>query len=107
VTGETVTIVTRNLLVIGLLLYGVRLTALQFRVHRHLEAVARNKAAALATFNRLVAVASEKEVRNSLAVVLAQSVFGSDETGFVGTAHDQITVVERIAGSLPGGTKTP
>jgi hypothetical protein len=97
ITGPTVVDLVRNLFVIGLLLYAVRITSLQFRVHRHLEAVARNKAAALATFNRIVVVASEKEIRNSLAVVLAQAVFSSDETGFVDATQDHVTLIERLA----------
>lgn len=101
ITGPTIVDLVRNLFVIGLLLYAVRMTSLQFRVHRHLEAVARNKAAALSTFNRIVGVASEKEIRNSLAVVLAQSVFVSDETGFVDSAQDHITLIERLAAAAP------
>jgi hypothetical protein len=50
--GEIASKLTFGLLIIGLLLYVVRMTSLQFRVHRHLEAVSRNKAAALPTFNR-------------------------------------------------------
>ncbi len=99
ITGPTVVDLVRNLFVIGLLLYGVRITSLQFRVHRHLEAVARNKSAALSTFNRIVSVSSEKEIRNSLAIVLAQSVFSSDETGFVDAAQDHVTLIERLAAS--------
>ncbi|MGD1058631.1 MAG: hypothetical protein ABR992_14590 [Solirubrobacteraceae bacterium] len=101
ITGPTIVELVRNLFVIGLLLYGVRVSSLQFRVHRHLEAVARNKAAALATFNRIVTVASEKEVRNSLAIVLAQAVFNSDETGFIEAGQDQVTLIERLAASVP------
>lgn len=100
-TNGVVVEISRNLLIIGLLIYGVRLTSLQFRVHRHLEAVARNKAAALSTFNRMVVVATEPEIRNSLATVLAQSVFNSDETGFVDATGDHVTLIERVAGSLP------
>jgi hypothetical protein len=106
ITGETVVSIARNLLVVGLLLYAVRLASLQFRVHRHLEAVARNKSAALATFNRIVAVASEREVRNAIATVLAQSVFASEETGFVDSGNDHVTLIERVgAGLLPARTK--
>jgi hypothetical protein len=100
-TNGVVVEVTRNLLIIGLLVYGVRLTSLQFRVHRHLEAVARNKATALSTFNRMVVVATEPEIRNSLATVLAQAVFASEETGFVDASGDHVTLIERVAGSLP------
>lgn len=100
-TNGAVVEVARNLVIVGLLIYLVRLAALQFRVHRHLEAVARNKATALSTFNRMVGVASEPEIRNSLATVLAQCVFASDETGFVGTDSDHITLIERFASGVP------
>lgn len=85
-----------DLLVVGLLLYVVRLTSLQFRVHRHLEAVARNKAAALSTFSRIVATGTEASTRDALATTLAQSVFASGETGFVDSGNDHITLIERI-----------
>lgn len=86
-----------QLLVVGLLLYVVRTAGGQFRAHRHLEAVNRNKAAALATFNRIVTGPSEKEVRTAVAVVLAQAVFSSDDTGFVESANDGVTLLERAA----------
>lgn len=101
IDNETVVTISRNLVVLGLLLYVVRLASLQFRVHRHLEAVARNKAAALSTFNRIIAVASEQEIRNAMATVLAQAVFSSDETGFVDGGNDHITLIERVASSVP------
>lgn len=99
-TNGTVVEVVRNLVIVSLLIYVVRLASLQFRVHRHLEAVARNKSAALSTFNRMVVVATEPEIRNSLATVLAQSVFSSDETGFVDAGGDHVTLIERVAGSV-------
>lgn len=96
--AEIVSAAATELLVIGLLLFFVRLTALQFRVHRHLEAVARNKAAALATFNRIVVGQTEADVRAVVASALAQAVFTSDETGFIDTTSEQITLVERVVG---------
>ena len=72
-----------EILVLGLLVYAVRVTAHQFRVHRHLETVCRNKASALRTFNRLVAGPGEAEVRTAVAVALAQAVFDSNSTGFI------------------------
>lgn len=101
IDSETVVTIARNLLVVGLLLYAVRLASLQFRVHRHLEAVARNKAAALSTFNRIVGVSGEQEVRNAIATVLAQAVFSSEDTGFIDGADSHITLVERIAAGIP------
>jgi hypothetical protein len=100
-TNGAVIEIARDLLIVGLLIYLVRLASLQFRVHRHLEAVARNKAAALSTFTRMVAVGSEPEIRDSLSVVLAQAVFTSDETGFVDATGDHVTLIERAAGALP------
>lgn len=96
-TPEVASAVAIELLVIGLVLYAVRITSLQFRVHRHLEAVARNKAAALATFNRIVSAGTEPEVRSVLAAALAQAVFSSENTGFIDAASDHITLVERLA----------
>jgi hypothetical protein len=103
VTATTVVTVARNLLIVGLLLYVVRLAALQFRVHRHLETVSRSKASALSTFNRIIAVASEREVRAALATVLAESVFRAEDTGFIDSGQDHITLIERIAAGLPRG----
>jgi hypothetical protein len=89
-----------EILVLGLLVYAVRVTAHQFRVHRHLEAVCRGKASALLTFNRLAAGPGEAEVRTAVAVALAQAVFGSDSTGFIDSSQDGVTIVERIAGPV-------
>lgn len=86
-----------EVLVLGLLVYAVRVTAHQFRVHRHLETVARGKAAALMTYNRLVAGPGEAEVRTAVAVALAQAVFDSGSTGFIDSSQDGVTVVERLA----------
>ena len=44
---------------------------------------------------------SEREVRNAIAVVLAQAVFSSDETGFVDSSNDHITLIERVASGIP------
>lgn len=86
-----------DVLVIGILLYGVRLASLQFRVHRHLDATDRSKAAALATFGRIVASGTEPSTRDALATTLAQAVFTPGDTGFIGSGSDHITLVERIA----------
>jgi hypothetical protein len=76
------------------------MASLQFRVHRHLEAVARNKAAALGTFNRLVAGQTEDAVRSVVAAALAQAIFTSDQTGFIGTSEDHVTLIERVLPSV-------
>jgi hypothetical protein len=87
------------LLVIGLLLYLVRITSLQFRVHRNLEAIDRSKAAALRTYNRIVSGATP-EVRGTLVATLAEAVFRTSDTGFVGDPSDHVTLVERVVGSV-------
>ena len=95
--GEIASRLAVEILVLGLLVYAVRTTAHQFRVHRHLETVARGKAAALMTFNRLVAGPGEAEVRTAVAVTLAQAVFDSGSTGFIDSSQDGVTLIERIA----------
>lgn len=85
-----------DLLVIGVLLYGVRLSSLQFRVHRHLDATDRSKAAALATFGRIVASGAEPSTRDVLAATLAQAVFTPGDTGFIDAGNDHITLIERV-----------
>lgn len=89
---------TLDLLVIGLLLYLVRLMSLQFRVHRHLEAVARSKAAALSTFSRMVIGPADAEVRTAVAQIVAQAVFATGETGFIDATGEHVTLIERALG---------
>jgi hypothetical protein len=96
--AQIATAIARDVLFVGLLLFAVRIASLQFRVHRHLGAVARNKAAALGTFNRIVAGQTEPEVRAAVAAALAQAVFSSEHTGFIGTGEDSVTLIERVAG---------
>jgi hypothetical protein len=98
--AEIASHVTLDILVIGLLIYLVRITSHQFSVHRHLAAVAESKEAALLTFSRIVSAASEPETRTAMAGILAQSVFSSDHSGFITSSHDQITLVERLAGTV-------
>jgi hypothetical protein len=100
--GEIFHSVAVALLVIGLLLYAVRIASLQFRVHRNLEAVDRSKAAALRTYSRIVAAANNPEVRVALVASLADAVFRTPETGFIDQSSDQITLIERVAGSVGG-----
>jgi hypothetical protein len=96
--GEIISALAVELLIIGLLLYVVRMASLQFRVHRHLETVATNKANALATFNRMVAGQTEADVRVAVAGLLAQAVFSSDESGFIDASADHVTLIERVVG---------
>lgn len=86
------------LLVVGLLLYLVRITSLQFRVHRNLEAIDRSKAAALRTYNRIVSGATP-EVRGTLVATLAEAVFRTPDAGFVGDSSDHVTLIERVVGT--------
>lgn len=94
--GTVASRIAIEILVLGLLVYAVRVTAHQFRVHRHLEAVCRSKASALQTFSRLVAGPGEAEVRTAVAVALAQAVFDSSSTGFIDSSEDGVTIVERL-----------
>ena len=94
--SEIVSRIAIEVLVLGLLVYAVRVTAHQFRVHRHLETVARSKASALMTFNRLVTGPGEAEVRTAVAVALAQAVFDPNSTGFMDSSQDGVTIIERV-----------
>ena len=96
-TARIVSSITLDLLIVGLLIYVVRVASHRFSVHRHLAAVARNKASALSTFNRIVSAGTEPEARTALAAVLAQAVFTSDETGFIDASGGQVTLIERLA----------
>lgn len=60
-TARVVSSIALDLLVVGVLVYVVRVTSHQFSVHRHLAAVARNKASALSTFNRIVSAGTEAD----------------------------------------------
>jgi len=106
-SGAIATRIAVEVLVLGLLIYAVRVTAHQFRVHRHMEAVCRSKASALLTFHRLVAGPGEAEVRSAVAVALAQAVFSSDSTGFIDSSQDGVTIVERIAGPVAQRLSSP
>ncbi len=98
--GEIASHITLDILIVGLLIYVVRMASHQFSVHRHLAAIADSKAAALQTFSRIVSSASEPETRTAIAEILAQSVFSSDHSGFIASSNDQITLVERLAGTV-------
>jgi len=100
--SEIATSIAVQVLVVGLTLYVIRVAASQFRAHRHLEAVNRGKAAALDTFNRIVAGPSERDVRTAVAAVLAQAVFATERTGFIDPAAEGVTVAENILGPLMG-----
>lgn len=93
--AQTATHLFTDLLVIGLALFVIRLFSLQFRAHRHGEVVARNKANALTTFNRMVAGQPE-EVQVVIAAALAQAVFKVDEGIFSDASSEQVTILERV-----------
>lgn len=98
-TAEIFHAVAVAVLVVGLLVYLVRVASLQFRVHRNLEAVDRSKAAALRTYNRIVAGGSSPEIRTTLVASLADAVFRTADPGFVDQSSDHVTLVERVVGS--------
>ncbi len=100
-TSEIVTHVSVNIVVLGMLVFVARVASLQFRAQRHMEEVARNKSAALRTFNRIVVASPEPEVRSAIATVLAQNVFASTDTGLLSdSSSDQVTIVERMVAPL-------
>jgi hypothetical protein len=78
-------------------------------VNRHLEAVARSKAAAISTFQRLVSSVEDADVKSAVTLTLAQAVFTPEETGLVDGSGDHVTLVERavlptVARSTGGST---
>jgi hypothetical protein len=93
--AQTATHIFLDLLVIGLLIFVVRILSLQFRAHRHMEIVARNKANALSTFNLLI-VGMEPEVKSAVAAALAQSVFSTDDSIFADASTEHVTILERV-----------
>jgi len=85
---------TLSVFILGLLIYAVRVCGQQYRANRHLEAVARSKAAALSTFTRFSGAVEEESVRSTLALTLAQAVFATEETGFIDASNDRVTLVD-------------
>ena len=94
--AEIVSSLAIDVLVVGLLLYAVRVVAMQFRAHRHLWAVARSKAAALRTFSRWVVTAAEPEVRGQVTLVVAQQILSVEDSGFADASGDHVTLIERV-----------
>jgi len=91
-----------GLFVLGLLAFIVRICAQNFRVNRHLAAVARSKLSSISTFQRLVASVADDELRSAVTLTLAQSIFAVEETGLVDGSGDHVTLVERVvATSVP------
>jgi hypothetical protein len=83
--------------ILGVLAFGIRICAQNYRVNRHLEAVARSRASAISTFQRLAASASDPEIRSAVTLTLAQSIFATEDTGLVDGSGDHVTLVERAA----------
>ncbi len=84
-----------GLFVLGLLAFGIRICAQNFRVNRHLATVARSKQASISTFQRMVASVSDDELRSAVTLTLVQAIFAVEETGLVDGSGDHVTLVER------------
>ncbi|MGC1166110.1 MAG: hypothetical protein WA862_08375 [Solirubrobacterales bacterium] len=93
-----------GLFILGILAFGVRICAQNYRVNRHLEAIARSKAAAISTFQRLVSSVEDADVKSAVTLTLAQAVFTPEETGLVDGSGDHVTLVERAV--LPTVART-
>lgn len=92
-----------GLFVLGLLAFAIRVCAQNFRVNRHLAAVARSKEASISTFQRMVASVEDAELRSAVTLTLVQSIFAVEETGLVDGSGDHVTLVERaVLPNLPG-----
>lgn len=83
--------------ILGILAFAIRICAQNYRVNRHLEAVAHSRASAIATFQRLAASASDPEIRSAVTLTLAQSIFATEDTGLTDGSGDHVTLVERAA----------
>ena len=93
-----------GLFVLGLLAFAIRVCAQNFRVNRHLAAVARSKEASISTFQRMVASVEDAELRSAVALTLVQSIFAVEETGLIDGSGDHVTLVERaVLPNLPSG----
>jgi hypothetical protein len=91
-----------GIFLLGLIAFGVRVCAQNFRVNRHLSTVARSKQSAISTFQRLSASVADDDVRSAVTLTLAQSIFTVEETGLVDGSGDHVTLVERaVIPNLP------
>ncbi len=91
-----------GLFILGLLAFGIRVCAQNFRVNRHLAAVARSKQSSISTFQRLAASVADEDIRSAVTLTLAQSIFTVEETGLVDGSGDHVTLVERaVLPNLP------
>lgn len=91
-----------GLFLLGLIAFGVRICAQNFRVNKHLSTVARSKQSAISTFQRLSASVADDDVRSAVTLTLAQSIFAVEETGLVDGSGDHVTLIERaVVPNLP------
>jgi hypothetical protein len=91
-----------GIFLLGLIAFGVRVCAQNFRVNRHLSTIARSKQSAISTFQRLSASVADDDVRSAVTLTLAQSIFAVEETGLVDGSGDHVTLVERaVIPNLP------
>jgi hypothetical protein len=102
VSGDDLARIALATFIVGLLVYAVRTCAHQYRANRHLEAVARSKAAALSTFTRFSAAIAEESVRSTVALVLAQAVFATEDTGHVEASVDRVTLMDHALPRITG-----
>jgi hypothetical protein len=92
-----------GLFIFGILAFGIRVCVQNFRVNRHLATIARSKASAISTFQRLTASVEDDQIRSAVTLTLAQAVFTVEETGLVDGSGDHVTLVERaVLPNLPG-----
>lgn len=92
-----------GLFILGLLAFGIRVCAQNFRVNRHLAAVARSKQSSISTFQRLAASVADEDIRSAVTLTLAQSIFAVEDTGLVDGSGDHVTLVERaVLPNIPG-----
>ncbi len=94
-----------GLFILGLLTFAIRVCAQNFRVNRHLAAIAQSKQTSISTFQRLAASVTDEDIRSAVTLTLAQAIFAVEETGLVDGSGDHVTLVERaVIPNLPSGT---
>lgn len=93
--------------ILGVLAFGLRVCAQNYRVNRHLEAVCRSKESSISTFQRLASSVSDEDIRSAVTLTLAQAIFAVDETGLIDGAGDHVTLVERaVLPNLPSNSSS-
>ncbi len=107
ISGDDVARITLAAFIVGLFVYAVKTCAQQYRTNRHLEAVAESKAAALSTFTRVSATMSEESIRTAVALVLAQAVFATEDTGYVNATVDRVTLMDHALPKITSAGGAP